>query len=147
MPSAGAGSPAFAGTLSGRSLRLPRARRPTRGREVVSEAVTRQRGDPARARRPHETIPFEHPSRFRTLRECRFALASHRAAPLTALCRGAAWSAQLALAPVATGLLLRANPPRTSRPCPPECARYLDCLGGCGRPLADRGASEALPTV
>src|ERR687887_2785594 len=72
MPSAGAGSPPFADTLSGRSLRLPRARRPTRGREVVSEAVTRQRGDPARARRPHESIPFEHPSRFRTLRECRF---------------------------------------------------------------------------
>src|ERR687887_2237183 len=39
MPSAGAGSPPFAGTLSGRSLRLPRARRPTGGREVVSEAV------------------------------------------------------------------------------------------------------------
>ena len=54
MPSAGAGSPGFAATLSRRSLLLPRARRPTGGGDVASEAVTRQRGDPALPRRPHE---------------------------------------------------------------------------------------------
>ena len=48
MPSAGAGSPRFDGTLSGYSLRLPRARPPTDGRRVVSEraidAATRRSG-------------------------------------------------------------------------------------------------------
>src|SRR4051812_12240409 len=48
MPSAGAGSPRFAGTLSGPSLRLPRARRPTvdlvvSDRAQLGEAVRRLR--------------------------------------------------------------------------------------------------------
>jgi hypothetical protein len=55
MPSAGAGSPRFAGTLSGHSLDFREHVDPLAVVELFSEAVTRQRGDPARVRRPQES--------------------------------------------------------------------------------------------